>query len=155
MYSRSGTGRRWVKVYFRVQILAIAGSVLMVFLIFELIRKKRLLEQYSLLWLGSAVVLFILSIWRDLLEKIAALMGVYYAPSALFIIALFCGIVLFLHFSIIISKLTKQNIILAQELALLREELRSHSQYPATEALRPVPGPSGPTRGWVGVGEPR
>ena len=50
-------------------------------------------------------------------------MGVDYAPSALFIVAGFCGTVLFVHFTIVISKLTEQNTILAQDLALLKEEV--------------------------------
>jgi hypothetical protein len=107
----------------RIQILAILGSVLIAAFIFELIRKRKLLERYSLLWFGSVLVLIILSLWRELLEKAAALMGVYYAPSALFIVAIFCGVVLFVHFTIVISKLTEQNKTLAQEVALLKEAI--------------------------------
>ncbi len=107
----------------RIQIFAILGSVLIAAFIFELIRKRKLLERYSLLWFGSVLVLIILSLWRELLEKAAALMGVYYAPSALFIVAIFCGVVLFVHFTIVISKLTEQNKTLAQEVALLKEAI--------------------------------
>ncbi|MBC7185664.1 MAG: DUF2304 domain-containing protein [Calditrichaeota bacterium] len=107
----------------RIQIIAIAGSLLIAGFIFELIRKRKLLERYSLLWFGSALVMVILSIWRGLLDKAAALMGVYYAPSALFIVALGCGVVLFVHFTIVISGLSEQNKVLAQEVGLLREEL--------------------------------
>lgn len=107
----------------RIQIIAIAGSLVIAGFIFELIRKRKLLERYSLLWFGSALVMVILSIWRGLLDKAAALMGVYYAPSALFIVALGCGVVLFVHFTIVISGLSEQNKVLAQEVGLLREEL--------------------------------
>ncbi|MDZ7270241.1 MAG: DUF2304 domain-containing protein [candidate division KSB1 bacterium] len=108
----------------RIQIIAIAGSLLIAGFIFELIRKRKLLERYSLLWFGSALVMIVLSIWRGLLDKAAALMGVYYAPSALFIVALGCGVVLFVHFTIVISGLTEQNKLLAQEVGLMREELQ-------------------------------
>jgi len=107
----------------RIQMLAILGSILLAFFIFELIRKKKLLEKYSLLWLGSAIVLIVLSIWRDLLEKISDSMGVYYAPTALFIVVLFCGLILGLHITIVISKLTEQNKILAQEISLLKNKI--------------------------------
>lgn len=112
----------------RIQILAILGSLIIAAFIFELIRKRKLLERYSLLWFGSVLVLIILSLWRDLLEGAAAIMGVYYAPSALFIVATFCGTMLAVHFTIVISKLTVQNKILAQELALLKEELQSFKE---------------------------
>ncbi len=118
----------------RIQIIAIAGSLLIAGFIFELIRKRKLLERYSLLWFGSALVMIVLSVWRGLLDKAAAIMGVYYAPSALFIVALGCGVVLFVHFTIVISGLTEQNKLLAQEVGLLREELQSLRQYVAAEA---------------------
>ena len=108
---------------YRIQIFAIVGALVAVGLIFELIRKRKLLEQYSILWFISAVILIVLAVWRDLLEVIARIMGVYYAPSALFLIALFLGVILFVHFTLVISKLTRQNVRLAQELGLLRAEL--------------------------------
>jgi len=110
-------------VNYRIQIFAIIGALVAVGLIFELIRKRKLLEQYSILWFVSAVILIVLAVWRDLLEVIARIMGVYYAPSALFLIALFLGVILFVHFTLVISKLTRQNVRLAQELGLLRAEL--------------------------------
>ncbi len=107
----------------RIQIFAVIGSLLITGLVFELIRKKKLLEQYSLLWFFLSLILFVLSIWRYLLEKMADFLGIYSAPTALYIVIIFCGIVLFLHFSIVISKLTEQNKILAQELALLQANI--------------------------------
>lgn len=108
----------------RIELLAIAMGLVIGALILELIRKKKLLERYALLWLASTVVLLVISFWRDLLEKIAYLMGVYYAPSALFIIAFFCGMLLMLHFSTVISRLTRQNTVLSQEVALLHDQIR-------------------------------
>ncbi|MGQ9560907.1 MAG: DUF2304 domain-containing protein [Candidatus Oleimicrobiaceae bacterium] len=120
----------------RIQIIAIAGSLLIAGFIFELIRKRKLLERYSLLWFGSALVMIVLSVWRGLLHKAAALMGVYYAPSALFIVALGCGVVLFVHFTIVISGLTEQTKLLAQEVGLLREEVMSLQERIAQRAPR-------------------
>jgi hypothetical protein len=109
---------------FRIQIFAVCGSLAIATFIFELIRKRKMLEKYSLLWFGAAVALIVLSLWRDLLEKTAAFLGVYYAPTALFIIAAFFAMTMFLHFTVVISRLTEQNKTLAQELGMLREELR-------------------------------
>jgi len=108
----------------RVQIVSVLLVALLLGAIFQLIRKNRLLEQYSLLWILSAGILLIMSLWRDLLHKISALAGIYYPPSALFLLAILCGIMIALHFSVVISKLTKQNHTLAQEMAILKQELQ-------------------------------
>lgn len=118
----------------RIELLAIAMGLIVGGLILELIRKKKLLERYALLWLGSTIVLLVFSFWRDLLEKIAQLMGVYYAPSALFIIAFFCGMLLMLHFSTVISKLTRENTVLAQEVALLRQRIQVLEERTGSDA---------------------
>jgi len=126
-------------VNYRIQIFAIAGALVAVALIFELIRKRKLLEQYSILWFVSAVILIVLAVWRDLLEVIARVMGVYYAPSALFLIALFLGVILFVHFTLVISKLTRQNVRLAQEVGLLRaelEELKRNTSFASKQVKR-------------------
>jgi len=107
----------------RIQLIAILVSLVIAGTIFQLIRKKKLLEQYSLLWFFSAIVLMIFSVWRGLLDKMAGAMGIYYAPSALLVIIIFCGFLLFLDFSIVISKLTNQSKDLAQEVAILHNKL--------------------------------
>lgn len=112
----------------RIVIIALIGVLLTGGTIFELIRKKKLMEKYALLWFGSILVMVVLTIWRELLEKVAALMGVYYAPSALFLIAFFCGLLVMLHVTIVISSLTEQNVILAQKVSLLEMKLERLSQ---------------------------
>jgi hypothetical protein len=109
----------------KIQIFAIVVSLVVGLSILELVRKKKLMEKYSLIWIISAAILIILSFWRNLLEWLASLLGVYYAPTALFIVISFCGMGLLIHFSIAISKLSEQNKILAQELALLKYTTQS------------------------------
>lgn len=108
----------------RIQIVAIAASGLLLVLILELVRRRRLLERYALLWLFSAIVLLMLAIWRGLLEDIASAIGVAYAPNALFFIAFAFVLVLLLHFSLAVSRLTDQSKALAQRLALMEERQR-------------------------------
>ncbi len=108
----------------RLQLVAVVLTVGLLFIVLELVRRRRLLERYALLWLFSAVVLMGLAAWRGLLESVAALMGIYYAPSALFVIAFGFILVLLLHFSIAVSKLADQSKVLAQRLALLEERER-------------------------------
>lgn len=112
-------------MYLRIQIVSVIASLIITFFVFELIRKRRLMEKYSLWWFASAIVLLVFSFWRDLLEKLAALLGVEYAPSVLLIVIIFCGFAISLHFTMVISKLTEQNKILAQEVALLKNELHT------------------------------
>jgi len=103
----------------RIQILSIAGSFLLFLLIIELVRRRKLRVEYSILWLAAAGIVLTLSVGRSLLERFAALVGVYYAPAALFLVATVFGILLFIHFSIVISRLTVENTALAQRIALL------------------------------------
>jgi hypothetical protein len=106
-----------------MKLLAVAGTALVLFLVFELIRRGRLKERYSLLWLFSGGVMLILSLSRGLLEYIAHLVGVFYPPSLLFLIAFIFLLMITLHYSVIISGLSDKNKKLAQEIALLRQKV--------------------------------
>ena len=97
----------------RVQIVAIAATAGLFVLVFELVRRRRLLERYALLWLFASVILLGLSIWRGLLEELAQAVGIFYAPSALFAVAFGFVLVLLLHFSLVISRLAEQTKVLA------------------------------------------
>ncbi len=108
----------------RIQIVAVVLTAILLFGVLELVRSRRLLERYAILWLFSAAVLLGLSIWRDLLEDVAAAVGIYYAPSALFAIAFGFILVLLLHFSVAVSRLSEQSKVLAQRLALLEARNR-------------------------------
>jgi hypothetical protein len=107
-----------------VKVLAIVGSGSILIAVVELIRRGRLKEQYSLLWLVAGSVLLVLSASRTLLEYISRLVGIYYPPSFLFLLAFLFLLLITLHFSVVISGLADQNKKLAQELALLRQELQ-------------------------------
>jgi hypothetical protein len=111
-----------------IKVLAIAGSATLLFLVFELIRRGRLKERYALLWLFSGLVLLILSLSRSLLESLSRLVGIYYPPSLLFLIAFIFLLLITLHFSAVISGLSEKNKHLAQEIALLRQSLEEMRQ---------------------------
>jgi hypothetical protein len=107
----------------RLQILAIVVTGGLFALVFELVRQRRLLERYALLWLFSSAVLLGLSIWRGALEELANAVGIFYAPSALFAVAFGFVLVLLLHFSLVISRLAEQTKVLAQRVGLLQHEV--------------------------------
>jgi hypothetical protein len=102
-----------------IQFLALAGSIGIFLFIVEMIRRDRLKERYSLLWLMAGSVLIIISSTRDILHYIAELFGVFYPPSLLFIIAFVFLLLINLHFSLVISSLTEKNRRLAQEITIL------------------------------------
>ncbi len=119
----------------RIQILLIVVTIVLLGLVLELVRRRRLLERYALLWVGAAAVLVVLAVWRGLLETLATAVGIYYAPSALFVTAFGFVLILLLHFSLVVSRLTDQNKLLAQHIGLLREELdRLKAQAPQDAA---------------------
>ena len=114
----------------RIQIVAILAAAGLIVVLLELVRRRRLLERYALLWLFSALVLLGLAVWRGLLEDVASVIGVAYPPNALFLIAFGFVLALLLHFSLAVSRLSDQSKVLAQRLALLEEPLGRVSSHP-------------------------
>jgi hypothetical protein len=113
----------------KVSLAATAASLVLVLVVFELIRSRRLRERYALLWLFTGVVLVILSAWRGGLNTIAGWLGVRgYPPAVLFAVGLLFVIVVLLHYSTVISRLSDQNVVLAQRLALLETKLNERER---------------------------
>jgi hypothetical protein len=112
----------------KVTAVAVVVSLVLVGIVFELIRSRRLRERYALLWLLTGLVLLVLSAWRGGLNTIAGWVGVRgYPPAVLFAVGLLFVILVLLHYSTVISRLSDQNTILAQRLALLEARLRERS----------------------------
>ena len=107
-----------------VSIVATVASIMLIVVVFELIRSRRLRERYALLWLLTGAVLLVLSAWRGGLNTIAAWFGVRgYPPAVLFAVGLLFVILVLLHYSTVISRLSDQNVVLAQRLALLEARI--------------------------------
>jgi hypothetical protein len=105
----------------RVEVIAVAVGICIV--IFELIRRKHLMERYAILWLFLGITILVLAAWKGLLTSLSKAAGIYYPPAALFAVAFLFVLALLLHFSIVLSRLSDQNKILAQRLALLQQQL--------------------------------
>ncbi len=113
----------------KVSIAAAIASLLLLVVVFELIRSRRLRERYALLWLLTGLVLLALSLWRGGRNTIAGWVGVTgYPPAVLFAVGTLFILLVLLHYSTVISKLADQNTILAQRLALLETRLREHAE---------------------------
>jgi len=105
----------------RIEVIFLA--VVICFLIFELIRRKRLMERYAILWLLAGISVLVLALWKGLLTTLAHAAGITYLPSALFAVAFLFVLLMLVHFSTTVSRLSDQNTALAQRLALLQQRL--------------------------------
>jgi hypothetical protein len=115
-------------MFTRIQLVAVIGAGVLLLTVLEMVRRRRLMERYALVWLLSAIVLLALAIWSGALASISRAMGVIYPPNALFFIAIGFIILLLLHFSAAVSRLSDQSETLAQRQALLDERLRLQEQ---------------------------
>jgi hypothetical protein len=107
-----------------VSIAGALASITLVIVVLDLIRRHRLRERYALLWLATGAVLTALSVWRQGLNTIAGWLGVRsYPPAVLFAVGILFIIAVLLHYSTVISRLSDQNVLLAQKLALLEQRL--------------------------------
>jgi hypothetical protein len=108
----------------RIQLLTVVVAGALLIGVLELVRRRRLLERYALVWLFSSLVLLALAVWRGALDRIAEQIGVSYPPNALFIVAFGFVLWMLLHFSVAVSRLSDQSKVLAQRIALLEERMR-------------------------------
>ncbi len=118
------------------QIVAILFNISLFIFVIELIRRNRLKEKYSILWLASVAILLILSIWRELLHKSAKLLGIADPPNLLFIVGFIFLLIIVLHFSTVISKESEKTKTLAQKMALLEFKLKQIENPSSTEQRR-------------------
>ena len=100
-------------------------SILLIAVVLASLRRAHIRVEYSVSWLGTGVLLLVLSQTHGLLDRIAGFLGVSYPPAALLFLILGIGFVVFDRFSMIISALKDSNIALAQRVAILEFELRS------------------------------
>lgn len=118
----------------RVTILSIVVSAALLLYILEMVRRRRLREEYSILWLAGSVVILVLSLKQDWLISIAKTVGIAYPPSFLFLVGILFILLILIHFSIAISKLHMMNKKMAQEMAMLK--LRSlHHEVRSTSGV--------------------
>ncbi len=97
-------------------------SIATLLVILELVRRRKLREEYSWLWLLTAGGMVVLSTWYGLIEKLSSLIGAATATTTLFLFGLLFLLLISVHFSIVISKLTLQVRRLTQEVAILAAE---------------------------------
>jgi hypothetical protein len=107
----------------RVTILAMCASAALLLYILEMVRRRKLQEEYSILWLFGSVIILVLSVKRAWLHWASQAVGIFYPPSFLFLVGILFVVLILIHFSITISRLHQMNKKMAQELALLKGHL--------------------------------
>jgi hypothetical protein len=112
-----------------LRIVAIAGSLLLLLFIIELVRRRRLKEEYSVLWIATALLLCLLAAWGGLLRSLTHAIGAVSQGSTLYFFGLIFALLLLLHFSLRVSQLERRVVALTQEIALLG----ARRQRPQTE----------------------
>jgi hypothetical protein len=124
-----------------VQLFAALASVALLGIVIELIRARKLRERYALLWLATAGVILLFAIWRSALHELSSALGIAYPPNALFVLSMLFVLVLLLHYSTVISKLSDRSTTLTQRLALMEDRLRELEGEKPAPQLRDVSRP--------------
>ena len=139
----------------KISIAAAIASLLLILIVLELIRGRRLKERYALLWLVTGRrAARPLGLARRAATRSPAGSGVAtYPPAILFAVATLFIIIVLLHYSTVLSQLDDQNTVLAQRLALLEDGARAarcagHGQRPSPPA--PDDRPTERGAGYVG-----
>lgn len=111
-------------MFLHQKIFAVVASFLIMAVVVELVRRRKLREEYSWLWLLTGVVIVVLVVWYDLLVAVTRLIGAIAPTTTLFIFGLLFLMLISLHYSIQISRLSYQVKEMGQQLAILKEEMR-------------------------------
>lgn len=107
----------------KIQYFAVAGSIITFVMIIELVRRKKIKEQYSLLWIIFSLVFIVFSFWQNGIDLLGETVGIAYRPAAFFLLLILAMFFILIQYSVIISKLSTQNKEMAQEIGLLKEKV--------------------------------
>ena len=115
-------------MHLSAQVASIVFAAIVFGLVFEMVRRRHLRERYAILWLGAALVLLVLAAWTQALRTISDAAGIATPSNAFFVIAFAFLLLLLLHFSSVVSRMSDETRILAQRLALLEQRVRDREQ---------------------------
>jgi len=107
------------------QIFVAASSLALTVLVLELIRRRKIKDELWLPWLVVSIAPLVMSFWISPWAELAHLLGIAYEPALLLMLGLLLCLALILYLTVVVSTLMRQNLRLAQEMALLRERIDS------------------------------
>ncbi|MCF6138792.1 DUF2304 domain-containing protein [Pseudalkalibacillus berkeleyi] len=111
-----------------ISVVSFGVVIMFLFIVLESVRRGILETKYSLLWILTCVVLAVLSISTSLLEMLANLLGIFYAPSLLFLFGLLFSLIIIFDLTRRISQLNHKIITLTQDFTLLKQELKEQEK---------------------------
>ena len=124
-----------------VQIVAAVVSGALLLVVLDLVRRRKLTEEYSFIWIVCAAALLALSLHRETLHLVARWLGVFYPPAVLLLVLIVFVFVACLYFSVVISRQRAQIERLIEDVAIVaaqqRELQRSARQDSAADRRRP------------------
>lgn len=123
LFVLAGGAEELQSLHDRQRFVAIAIAVGVLLFVLELVRRRKLREEYAWVWIGTSVVLIVLAISNDLLVTLSQWVGAASSVSTLFFGAFVFLLALVLQFSVRLSRLTHRHRTLAQRLALLEQEV--------------------------------
>jgi hypothetical protein len=112
----------------RLHVITAVAGVLAMLGILRLVRRRQLRAKYALLWLAVGVAFVVLGASPGLLDWAARRMGVAYAPDLLFLLGTLFLVLVVMHLSWELSRLEERTKVLAEEVALVRTELRARTE---------------------------
>ena len=107
----------------RLQVFAIIAAVIFFIILILMLKKRKLSLRYSLLWMFSGLLMLILAVFPGTLDWFAGLIGVYSSVNALFAVMLFCGLILMISFTSIVSKEKQEIVRIVQKVAVLENRI--------------------------------
>lgn len=106
-------------ISWNLRIIGIVGCVGLLLFILELVRRRQLKEEYTVLWVIIALVLLVFAAWEGLLRDVRNLIGASSEASTLYFFGLIFVVALLMHFSVRVSRLERRVVAMMQEIALL------------------------------------
>ena len=106
------------------RLLLIAWGIAITVFVTNLVRTRKLKEEYALLWLFTGVVLILLPVVIDLLDALSFALGITYPPAFIGLVAAICILFILFQFSTSISRFSDRTKVLTQEVAILQERVR-------------------------------
>lgn len=125
-------------MHFQTRLFLIVGGAVILAIVINLVRTRRLKEEFALLWLIAAIIFVLAPLGGvDLLDQLAYAVGIEYPPALILTIAIVCLLGILFQFSMRLSKYSEQIKVLTQEMALLAhrvEELEGNSAHDAARS---------------------
>lgn len=112
----------------RARIFAMILGIVVSLFVINLVRTKRLKEEFALLWLLTSIVLVLTPLFIDYLDLIAYALGIEYPPALIFLLAIISLLLILFQFSMRISRFSEQIKVLTQEVAVLRARIEDLEQ---------------------------